>query len=59
MNQADINSSWNGVFNRQGTQYTITPPDWTQTVWGGQTVDIGFCADKRGTDYRPTNVRLR
>jgi endoglucanase len=58
MNQATINNSWNGTFERQGSRYTVRPPDWAQTVWGGQTIDIGFCADKQGTDYRPTEVRF-
>lgn len=59
MNQATINTSWNGTFNRQGSQYTVSPPGWARTVWGGQTIDVGFCANKQGADYRPTEVRVR
>jgi len=58
MNQAAIDQSWNGTFARQGSNYTVTPPDWGRVVQPGQTVEIGFCARKQGADYRPQQVRL-
>lgn len=57
MNQADISQSWNGSFRPQGSRYTVTPPDWAQPMQPNQSVDIGFCANKRGTDYLPRDIR--
>jgi len=59
MSQADLKSNWNGQFERQGNQYTVTPPDWALTMQPNQTVNIGFCADKRGSDYQPKQVRVQ
>jgi endoglucanase len=56
MNQAAINNSWNGSFAPQGSQYVVTPPDWGRVLEPNQTVDMGFCANKLGTDYQPQNV---
>ncbi|WP_228035841.1 cellulase family glycosylhydrolase [Oculatella sp. LEGE 06141] len=57
MNQATINQSWNGHFAQQGTQYSVTPPEWGATLQPQQTVDIGFCAEKQGEDYLPGQIR--
>ncbi|HEY9701630.1 MAG TPA: cellulose binding domain-containing protein, partial [Allocoleopsis sp.] len=57
MNQATINKTWNGNFNRQGSQYTVTVPDWARIIKAGQKLDsIGFCASKEGADYLPKQV---
>lgn len=56
MNQATINQSWNGTFSRQGTRHTVTPPSWGQRLQPGQSVDLGFCANKQGPDYQPRNA---
>jgi endoglucanase len=58
MNQAEINQSWNGSFNREGDRYTVTPPQWGQPVQPNQSVDIGFCANKLGSDYQPRQVAV-
>ncbi|HEY9858431.1 MAG TPA: cellulase family glycosylhydrolase [Candidatus Obscuribacterales bacterium] len=58
MNQANINNSWNGSFNRQGLQYRVTPPNWGRVLQPNQTVDLGFCANKSGSDYRPQQVSV-
>ncbi|MEP0869104.1 cellulase family glycosylhydrolase [Trichocoleus desertorum AS-A10] len=58
MNQANINNSWNGNFNRQGSQYQVTPPSWARVLQPNQTVDLGFCANKSGPDYRPQQVSV-
>ncbi len=58
MGQAQIRHSWNGDFSRQGTRYVVTLPSWAQTIYPQQTVNLGFCADKRGTDYQPRQVEL-
>ncbi|GEM_PF-3790304 len=56
MNQATINQSWSGTFTRQGSRHTATPPNWAQTLQPNQSIDMGFCATKQGSDYRPRNV---
>ncbi|MGD1861876.1 MAG: cellulase family glycosylhydrolase [Leptolyngbyaceae cyanobacterium] len=57
MNQAAIQNGWNGNFINQGTQYTVTPPDWGRAIQPGDTVEwMGFCAAKSGDDYLPTQV---
>lgn len=53
MNQASINNSWNGNFQPQGTQYVVTPLDWGKVIEPGQSRDLGFCANKLGSDYQP------
>jgi endoglucanase len=53
MNQASINNSWNGNFQPQGSQYVVTPLDWGRVIEPGQSRDLGFCANKLGSDYQP------
>lgn len=57
MNQADISQSWNGSFTPQGSRYTVTPPNWARSMQPNQSVDMGFCANKRGADYLPRDIR--
>lgn len=56
MSHAEINQSWNGTFTRQGSRYTVTPPSWAQTLQPNQTMDMGFCANKQGSNHYPRNV---
>jgi endoglucanase len=56
MNQAAINNSWNGNFKPQGSQYVVTPMDWGQVIEPGQSRDLGFCANKLGSDYQPQQI---
>ncbi|MGB7443397.1 MAG: cellulase family glycosylhydrolase [Coleofasciculaceae cyanobacterium] len=58
MNQAAINNSWNGNFRTQGSQYVVTPLDWGRVIEPGQTRELGFCANKLGSDYRPGQVSV-
>ena len=64
MDQAAINQSWNGNFKPQeraggsSTQYAVTPLDWGRTIAPHQTRDLGFCANKLGSNYRPTQVTV-
>ncbi|NJL09916.1 MAG: hypothetical protein HC908_06225 [Calothrix sp. SM1_7_51] len=59
MNQAVINNSWNASFNKQGaTQYVVTPADWAKMIQPSQLRDVGFCANKLGTDYQPTQIKV-
>ncbi|MEM7578641.1 MAG: cellulase family glycosylhydrolase [Cyanobacteria bacterium P01_A01_bin.80] len=59
MNQAKINNSWNANFKPEKTQYIVTPFDWGQTIKPNQVREIGFCADKLGTDYSPQQVKVQ
>ncbi|MBC7969410.1 MAG: cellulase family glycosylhydrolase [Verrucomicrobia bacterium] len=52
MNQATIRNSWNGTFSHQGSRYTVEPPEWGRVIEPNQSVALGFCAAKRGADYR-------
>lgn len=56
MNQAAINNSWNGNFQSQGSQYVVTPADWGRVIEPGQTRELGFCANKLGSDYQPRQL---
>jgi endoglucanase len=58
MAQAEISNSWNGTFTRQGDRYTVMPPDWGRAIQPGQTVDMGFCANKQGSHYYPQNLTI-
>jgi endoglucanase len=59
MNQAAINNSWNANFKQQGNgEYIATPIDWAKTIDPNQTRDIGFCANKQGSDYQPQKVEI-
>lgn len=60
MKQAAINNSWNGNFKPQGaTQYAVTPLDWGRVIEPNQVRDLGFCANKLGSDYQPTEVKVK
>lgn len=56
MEEAAINNSWNGNIKRQGSQYVVTPLDWGQVIEPGQSRQLGFCANKLGSDYQPRQV---
>jgi len=58
MNQAAINNSWNGNFQPQGSKYVVTPLDWGRVIEPGQSRDLGFCANKLGSDYQPQRLKV-
>ncbi len=58
MSQSKITNSWNADFKRQNNKYTVTPLDWGKVIQPKQVRDIGFCAEKLGTNYSPQQVRL-
>jgi cellulase/cellobiase CelA1 len=58
MNQADVQKTWSGDIERQGALYVATPGDWSREIEPGKTEDIGFCADKLGSDYQPRQVSV-
>ena len=60
LRQAAIESTWNGTFTRSSSnasEYTVTPDDWIRVIAPNQTREVGFCANKTGTDYKPQNVK--
>ncbi|MHC5719827.1 MAG: cellulose binding domain-containing protein [Nostoc sp.] len=60
MNQATINNSWNADFKQQGAiQYVVTPLVWGKTIEPNQVRDIGFCANKLGSDYQPQQIKVK
>ena len=59
MNQAKIKNSWNADFKQQLDKYTVTPLDWGKTIKPQQVRDVGFCAEKLGSNYSPQKVKLR
>ena len=58
MNQAAINNSWNGNFKSQGSDYVVTPLDWGRVIEPGESRELGFCANKLGSDYQPRQVSV-
>jgi len=58
MNQAAINNTWNGNFSPQGSQYVVTPMDWGRVIEPGQSRELGFCANKLGSDYQPRQLTV-
>ncbi|MEB3179818.1 MAG: cellulase family glycosylhydrolase [Nostocaceae cyanobacterium] len=60
MNQAAINNSWNASFTPTGAgRYVATPLEWGRVIEPNQVREIGFCANKLGGDYRPTQLEIR
>ncbi|MDZ8050877.1 MAG: cellulase family glycosylhydrolase [Aulosira sp. ZfuVER01] len=60
LNQARINNSWNANFQQQGaTQYLVTPLDWGRVIEPNQSRDIGFCANKLGSDYQMRQIEVK
>lgn len=53
LNQAKISQTWNGNFVMQGANYEVTPVDWAKVIGPGKTVEVGYCADKLGANYKP------
>jgi len=57
LNQATIQSSWNGKFAGAGSRKTVTPVGWNPNVAVGATLQaFGFCANKTGANSAPTIV---
>ncbi len=59
MKQAAINNSWNANFKQRDFEYTATPLDWGRVIEANQVRDIGFCANKQGDDYQPTQIEMQ
>ena len=59
MNQAKIKNSWNANFQQENNLYRVTPLDWGRNIESKQMRDIGFCAEKLGSDFSPQQVKLQ
>lgn len=58
INQAKISQTWNGNYSLQGGIYNVIPVDWAKVIQPGKTVEVGYCASKLGTNYKPTDVKV-
>ncbi|NEP13662.1 MAG: hypothetical protein F6K14_26375 [Symploca sp. SIO2C1] len=58
MNQAAINNTWNGNFQSQGSYYVVTPLDWGRVIEPRESQQLGFCANKLGSDYQPRQLSV-
>ncbi|BAZ38144.1 putative cellulase [Calothrix sp. NIES-4101] len=57
LNQAKISQTWNGSYSLQGAIYEVIPANWAKVIQPGKTVEIGYCADKLGDNYKPSDVK--
>jgi endoglucanase len=57
-NQATITNAWGGNFLPQGTNYQVIPEQWGQVIQPNQSYTAGYCANKQGSNYKPTNVSV-
>ncbi|MBD2325557.1 cellulase family glycosylhydrolase [Alkalinema sp. FACHB-956] len=58
MVDATITQSWNGSFTVQSAgNYQVQPAEWGKTLTPRQTIDLGFCADKKGPNPQPRNFQ--
>jgi endoglucanase len=55
-NQATITQAWGGNFLPQGTQYLVKPESGGEVIQPNQTVEVGYCANKLGSNYKPTQL---
>jgi endoglucanase len=58
INQAKILQTWNASYTLKDSTYEATPVDWAKVIQPGKTVEIGYCANKLGADYKPTQISL-
>ncbi|MGD1910721.1 MAG: cellulase family glycosylhydrolase [Rivularia sp. (in: cyanobacteria)] len=59
MNQAKIKNSWNADFKQARDKYTVTPLESVRIIQPKQVRDVGFCAEKLGSDFSPQQVKLQ
>lgn len=55
-NQATITRAWGGNFLPQGTKYVVMPETGGKVIQPNQAVEVGYCANKQGSNYKPTQV---
>ncbi|MDJ0732821.1 MAG: cellulase family glycosylhydrolase [Nostocaceae cyanobacterium] len=60
MRQAAINNSWNANFIKtRNAKYIATPLTWGRIIEKNQVINVGFCANKLGSDYQPQRVEVK
>jgi endoglucanase len=59
MDNAKIKNSWNADFKQEKTQYTVIPLDRGKIIQPKQVRDVGFCAEKLGSNYSPQQIQLQ
>jgi endoglucanase len=58
INQARIYETWNANFI-QGLSYEVTPgPEWAKVIQPGKYVEVGYCANKQGSNFMPTIISV-
>ncbi|MCD8484328.1 cellulase family glycosylhydrolase [Candidatus Woesebacteria bacterium] len=56
---AQITGAWNAATDRNSGTVTFTPAGWMQPLAAGRrTTDIGFCANKSGSQFLPTAITV-
>lgn len=55
-NQATITQAWGGNFLPQGTKYLVQPESGGEVIQPNQAVEVGYCANKLGSNYKPTQL---
>lgn len=58
INEAKILQTWNASYATQDSTYEATPVDWAKVIQPGKTVEIGYCADKLGANYKPAQISV-
>lgn len=58
INQATITNAWSVNFLPQGTSYLVKPESWGQVIQPQQTFIAGYCANKTGSNYKPSQVSV-
>lgn len=58
VNQAKITQTWNGTFLQKADKYEVIPANWAQQIQPANSVEVGYCADKLGTNFLPTQVTI-
>jgi endoglucanase len=53
-----MNNAWSANFIPQGSLYLVRPEPWAQVIQPNQTFQAGYCANKRGPNYRPTQISV-
>ena len=56
--QVQINQIWNGRFCLQPPATLVIPEDYGISLAPNQVVEIGYCAEKFGNSYQPSDVKL-
>ncbi|EOR70123.1 cellulose-binding family II protein [Thermobifida fusca TM51] len=54
----NISNGWNGEWSQSGSQITVHAPAWNSTLQPGQSVELGFVADKTGNVSPPSQFTL-